>query len=176
MSLSRRLWGSSSTPSGLGPNTPQSWVLHGILGERRRSVRGGRSEVAPAFGLRVLEAPLSLRRITPSLAPRQPVPRSQSAGETGRTPNAGASNPPPDLPAFIRSPRNPVMNRILTSVRNASAPATGSSTVRTSARPRRSSPASAASRTPRWPSRRAAGAAACRGSRRPSARAVGRPG
>ncbi len=50
------------------------------------------SEIAPAFGVRVLEAPLSLRRDTPTLAPRQPVPRSQSAGETGRTPNAGAQS------------------------------------------------------------------------------------
>jgi hypothetical protein len=58
----------------------------------------------------VLEAPLSLRRDMPTLAPRQPVPRSESAGETERTPNAGASNPPPDLPDFIRSTRNPVMN------------------------------------------------------------------
>jgi len=60
-------------------------VLHGIPGERRPSVRSDWSEVAPAFGLRVLEAPLSLRRDTPTLALRQPVPRSQSAGETGRT-------------------------------------------------------------------------------------------
>jgi len=59
----------------------------------------------------VLEAPLSRRRDTPSLAPRQPVPRSQSGGETGRTPNAGASNLPSDLSALIRSPWNSVMNQ-----------------------------------------------------------------
>jgi len=69
-------------------------VFHRIPGERRRSVRGGGSEVAPAFGVRVLAAPLSLRRDTPGLAPRSPVPQSQSAGETGRTPNAGACNGP----------------------------------------------------------------------------------
>jgi hypothetical protein len=62
-------------------------VVHGIPGERGPSVRSGGSEVAPAFGLRVLAAPLSLRRNMPGLAPLQPVPRTQSAGETGRTPH-----------------------------------------------------------------------------------------
>jgi hypothetical protein len=66
----------------------------------------------------VLEAPLSHRRDTPRLAPRQPVPQSQSAGETGRTPNAGASNLPPDLSALIRSPRNSVMNQKSLALRN----------------------------------------------------------
>jgi len=69
-------------------------VLHEIPGERRPSIRRGGSEVAPAFGLRVLAAPLSHSRDTSSFAPRSPVPRSQSAGETGRTPNAGASHQP----------------------------------------------------------------------------------
>jgi len=62
--------------------------------ERRLAVRSGGSEVAPAFGLRVLAAPLFLRRGVMGLATRQPVPRNQSAGETGRTPNAGASHEP----------------------------------------------------------------------------------
>jgi len=90
--------------------TRKQRVFHGMPGERRCSVRGGWSEVVPAFGVRVLEAPLSVRHDTPSLAPPQPVPRSQSAGETGRTPNAGASNLPPDLSTFIRSLQTSVMN------------------------------------------------------------------
>ena len=93
----------------------------------------------------MLEAPLSLHaNPSPTAAC---VPRSQSAGETGRTPNAGASNPPPDLSAFIRSPRNPVMS--LTSRRAASplwieGAAPGPSRESTNASP-----------SPTWPGRRA---------------------
>ena len=53
----------------------------------------------------------------PFAATRQPSPHGSLCPEAkapvkpGRTPNAGASNLSPDLSAFIRSPRNPVMNQ-----------------------------------------------------------------
>ena len=88
-------------------------VLHGIPGGRERSVRGGASEIAPAFGVRVLAAPLSLRDDTPRPAPRRPWPHSQSAGSGRRTPNARASKRAPDLSALLQSPRNPVKDLFL---------------------------------------------------------------